>query len=132
MTAAPLTSTEIAVLRAQFPILDRVVNGHPLVYLDSAATAQKPERVIAAESAFYREANAAVHRGAHTLAADATELYEDARAEVARFLNVADNEIIFTSNATEALNLIAYALGNASLGMGGEAARPFALGPGKN
>ncbi|WAB85075.1 SufS family cysteine desulfurase [Microcella daejeonensis] len=130
MTVAPLETAEIVGVRAQFPILAQAVNGHPLVYLDSAATAQKPERVIAAEGAFYREANAAVHRGAHTLAAEATERYEDARAEVARFLAVDENEVVFTSNATEGLNLIAYALGNASLGMGGDAARPFALGPG--
>ena len=130
MPDVPLAPDEIAGLRAQFPILEQLVNGHPLVYLDSAATSQKPERVIAAEGAFYREANAAVNRGAHTLAAEATERYENARAEVARFLDVAENEVVFTSNATEALNLIAYALGNASLGMGGEAARPYALGRG--
>lgn len=130
MTAAPLEPAEVDGLRAQFPILAQTVNGHPLVYLDSAATAQKPERVIAAEGAFYREANAAVHRGAHTLAAEATERYEDARAEVARFLAVDENEVVFTSNATEGLNLIAYAIGNASLGMGGAAAAPYALRPG--
>ena len=129
-TAAPFTGAELEAIRAQFPILQREVQGHPLVYLDSAATAQKPQRVIDAESSFYATANAAVHRGAHTLAGEATELYEDARLTIARFLHVDENEVVFTSHATEALNLIAYALGNASLGMGGAAAAPYALRPG--
>ncbi|MBA4248049.1 MAG: cysteine desulfurase [Microbacterium sp.] len=115
---APFTSDELASIRSQFPILGREVNGHPLAYLDSAATAQKPSRVIEAESAFYRESNAAVHRGAHTLAGEATELYEDARRTVAAFLDVDENEVVFTSHATEALNLVAYALGTASIGRG--------------
>ena len=101
VTAAPLTDAEIAAIRAQFPILDREVNGHPLVYLDSAATAQKPRRVLDAERTYYENENAAVHRGAHTLAAEATELYEDARRTIAGFLAVAENEIVFTGNATE-------------------------------
>ncbi|MER3389804.1 MAG: SufS family cysteine desulfurase [Microcella sp.] len=129
-TAEPFTASELEVIRAQFPILQREVQGNPLVYLDSAATAQKPRRVIDAESAFYEAANAAVHRGAHTLAGEATELYEDARLTIARFLHVDENEVVFTSHATEALNLVAYALGNASLGIGGEAAAPYALKPG--
>jgi len=118
VTAAPLTSAEIEAIRAQFPILRREVNGHPLTYLDSAATAQKPDVVIDAESAFLRTANAAVNRGAHTLAGEATEAYEDARGTVARFVGVAENEVVFTSHATEALNLIASSLGTASLGRG--------------
>jgi len=128
-----LTSAEVESVRAQFPILSREVNGHPLAYLDSAATSQKPNRVIEAESTFYRESNAAVHRGAHTLAGEATELYEDARRTVAAFLAVDENEVVFTSHATEALNLVAYALGNASIGRGAGAnptAAPYALGPG--
>lgn len=129
-TAELFTGSELEAIRAQFPILQREVQGHPLVYLDSAATAQKPQRVIDAESSFYATANAAVHRGAHTLAGEATELYEDARLTIARFLQVDDNEVVFTSHATEALNLIAYALGNASLGIGGAAAAPYALTPG--
>ena len=132
-TAAALTSDELESIRAQFPILAREMNGHPLAYLDSAATAQKPVRVIEAESAFYRESNAAVHRGAHTLAGEATEIYEDARRTVAAFLAVDENEVVFTSHATEALNLVAYALGTASLGRGTGAstsAAPYALGPG--
>jgi cysteine desulfurase/selenocysteine lyase len=128
---APLTFDEIEAVRAQFPILSRELNGHPLAYFDSAATSQKPNRVIDAESAFYRESNAAVHRGAHTLAGEATELYEDARHTVAAFLAVDDNEIVFTSHATEALNLVAYALGNASIGAGASAdAALYALRPG--
>ncbi|QOD94095.1 SufS family cysteine desulfurase [Chryseoglobus sp. 28M-23] len=129
-TAEPFTGSELKAIRAQFPILQREVQGHPLVYLDSAATAQKPQRVIDAESSFYATANAAVHRGAHTLAGEATELYEDARLTIARFLHVDEREVVFTSHATEALNLIAYALGNASLGMGGAAAAPYSLQPG--
>ena len=130
-TALPLSVSEVERLRARFPILAREVNGHPLVYLDSAATAQKPDVVIEAESAFYRESNAAVHRGAHTLAGEATELYEDARQTVAAFLGVDENEVVFTSHATEALNLVAYSLGNASVGRGaGLSATEFALGPG--
>ena len=130
-TAAPLSAGEIEALRERFPILAREVNGHPLTYLDTAATAQKPDVVIDAESAFYRESNAAVHRGAHTLAGEATELYEDARQTVAAFLGVDENEVVFTSHATEALNLVAYALGTASIGRGaGAAATAFALGPG--
>lgn len=129
--AAPLSGSEIENLRARFPILSREVNGHPLVYLDTAATAQKPDVVIEAESAFYRESNAAVHRGAHTLAGEATELYEDARRTVAAFIGVDENEVVFTSHATEALNLIAYALGNASIGRGaGASAATYVLGPG--
>lgn len=130
VTAAPLTSAEIDDVRAQFPILAREVNGHPLAYLDSAATAQKPHRVIEAESVFYRKSNAAVHRGAHTLAGEATELYEDARRTIAAFLAVDENEVVFTSHATEALNLVAYALGTASIGRGAgasAAAAPYGL-----
>ena len=130
-TASPLSAGEIEALRERFPILAREVNGHPLTYLDTAATAQKPDVVIDAESAFYRESNAAVHRGAHTLAGEATELYEDARQTVAAFLGVDENEIVFTSHATEALNLVADALRTASIGRGaGAAATVFALGPG--
>ena len=130
-TASPLSTGETDAVRQRFPILAREVNGHPLVYLDSAATAQKPDVVIEAESAFYRESNAAVHRGAHTLAGEATELYEDARQTVAAFLGVDENEVVFTSHATEALNLVAYALGNASVGRGAGASAPeFAIGPG--
>lgn len=100
-----------------FPILDRTIrDGKRLVYLDSGATSQKPNVVIDAESDFYRLHNAAVHRGAHQLAEEATDAYEGARAIVANFLNADIDEIIFTKSATESLNLIAYAMGNAHAG----------------
>ena len=121
-------------IRQQFPILDQQVHGHPLVYLDSAATAQKPQCVIDAESRFYRTDNAGVHRGAHELAARATVDFEEARAKVARLVGANDaegsEEIVVTAGATAGLNLLATAFGNASLGRGGQAARRFALKPG--
>jgi cysteine desulfurase/selenocysteine lyase len=100
-----------------FPILDRTIrDGKRLVYLDSGATSQKPNVVIDAESNFYRLNNAAVHRGAHQLAEEATDAYEGARDIVANFLNAGVDEIIFTKSATESLNLVAYAMGNAEPG----------------
>ena len=126
----PLNDQLVRDLRADFPILGTQVNGHPLVYLDSGATSQKPLQVLDAERDFYLHANSAVHRGAHTLAVEATDLFEDARATVARFVGATDKELVWTSNATEALNLIAYAIGNASQGIGGEKAKQFALGEG--
>ena len=100
-----------------FPILDRTIrDGKRLVYLDSGATSQKPNVVIEAESDFYRLHNAAVHRGAHQLAEEATDAYEGAREIVATFLNASVDEIVFTKNATESLNLISYAMGNAAPG----------------
>ena len=100
-----------------FPILDRTIrDGKRLVYLDSGATSQKPNVVINAESDFYRLHNAAVHRGAHQLAEEATDAYEGAREIVATFLNASVDEIVFTKNATESLNLISYAMGNAAPG----------------
>jgi cysteine desulfurase/selenocysteine lyase len=127
---APLSDSEIEAIRADFPILGERVNEHPLVYLDSGATSQKPTAVLDAERQFLEHRNSAVHRGAHTLAALATEEFEDARATVARFVGAHDDEIVWTSNATEALNLIAYSMGNASLGSGGAAAERFRLRPG--
>ena len=126
----PLNDQLVRDLRADFPILGTQVNGHPLVYLDSGATSQKPLQVLDAERDFYLYANSAVHRGAHTLAVEATDLFEDARATVARFVGATDKELVWTSNATEALNLIAYAIGNASQGIGGEKAEQFVLGEG--
>ncbi|WP_279799821.1 SufS family cysteine desulfurase [Rothia aeria] len=126
----PLNDQLVRDLRADFPILGTQVNGHPLVYLDSGATSQKPLQVLDAERDFYLHANSAVHRGAHTLAVEATDLFEDARATVARFVGATDKELVWTSNATEALNLIAYAIGNASQGIGGEKAEQFVLGEG--
>ncbi|WP_314686214.1 SufS family cysteine desulfurase [uncultured Bifidobacterium sp.] len=125
---------DFASIRTQFPILDQTIHGHPLVYLDSAATAQKPQAVIDAESDFYRTINAGVHRGAHELAARSTQAFEDARAKVAGLVGAdsreGHEEIVVTAGATAALNLLATAFGNASLGRGGEAAKRFALGPG--
>lgn len=126
-----LTATELAAVRADFPLLSRTVRGgRPLVYLDSGATSQKPDVVLDAEQDFYQQRNAAVHRGAHQLAEEATEAFEDARAGVASFVGVDAGELVWTSNATAGLNLVAYAMSNASLGRGGAAARRFALQPG--
>jgi cysteine desulfurase/selenocysteine lyase len=100
-----------------FPILSRKIrDGKRLVYLDSGATSQKPNVVIDAESDFYRLHNAAVHRGAHQLAEEATDAYEGAREIVAQFINASVDEIVFSKNATESLNLISYAMGNAEPG----------------
>ena len=104
-------------VRKDFPIFARTIrDGKRLVYLDSGATAQKPQSVIDAEVDFYRLHNAAAHRGAHQLAEEATELFEGARAKVATFIGAAVDEIVFTKSATESLNLIAYAMGNAPAG----------------
>lgn len=128
---AGLSATELAAVRADFPLLARTVRGgRPLVYLDSGATSQKPQVVLDTEVDFYEERNAAVHRGAHQLAEEATEAFEDARAAVARFVGADTDEIVWTSGATAAINLVTYALSNASIGRGGEAARRFALAPG--
>jgi cysteine desulfurase/selenocysteine lyase len=100
-------------VRKDFPIFERTIrDGKRLVYLDSGATSQKPNSVIEAESNFYRMHNAAVHRGAHQLAEEATDAYEDARETVAKFLSGSVDEIIFTKGATESLNLLAYAFSN--------------------
>ncbi|CAN2196968.1 csdA Selenocysteine lyase/Cysteine desulfurase [Candidatus Nanopelagicaceae bacterium] len=100
-----------------FPILDRTIrDGKRLIYLDSGATSQKPNVVIDAESDFYRLHNAAVHRGAHQLAEEATDAYEGARDIVANFLNAHVDEVVFTKSATESLNLVSYAMGNAATG----------------
>jgi len=106
---------DVARIREDFPILSRKVHGDvPLVYLDSAATSQKPLSVIEAESNFYLNANAAIHRGAHALAEIATEHYESSRAAIAHFIGARPNEVVFVKNATEALNLIAYGFSNAT------------------
>ena len=124
------SALDVAAVRADFPILAQSVNGHPLAYLDSAATSQKPRAVLDAERAFLEQANAAVHRGAHTLAAEATELYEDARETVARFVGARGENLVWTSGATAGLNLVAYAIGNATAGRGGPASAALALRPG--
>ena len=111
----------IAKIRRDFPILSRKVNGHPLVYLDNAATSQKPKQVIEAIADYYQKYNANVHRGIHTLSVEATEAYEVARAKIAKFVGVGDaSEIIFVRNATEAINLVAYAWGRLNIGRGDE------------
>ncbi|MGF1654486.1 MAG: SufS family cysteine desulfurase [Actinomycetales bacterium] len=118
-----------------FPLLTRQVNGHRLVYLDSAATSQRPRQVLDAEREFVETRNAAVHRGAHTLAAEATDSYEAARATIAGFVGVHADEVVFTKNATEGLNLVAHSVLASSLdatagrpaevpGAGGLALRP--------
>jgi cysteine desulfurase/selenocysteine lyase len=108
-------------VRADFPILDQTVNGRPLVYLDSAATSQKPRQVIEAMNRYYEFANANVHRGLHVLAERATEIYENARVKVARFINAEQSEeIVWTKNATEALNLVAHGYGRKFLKAGDE------------
>ena len=105
------------VIRKDFPIFDRKIrDGKRLVYLDSGATSQKPEVVISAESNFYRNHNAAAHRGAHQLAEEATEELESAREIVANFLGGAVDEIVFTKHSTEGLNLLAYSIGNSPVG----------------
>jgi cysteine desulfurase/selenocysteine lyase len=103
--------TDLRVLRADFPILAREVNGSPLVYLDSAATTQKPLAVLDAMRSYYENSNANVHRGAHTLAAEATELYEDARGKVARFVGTSPSQLAFVRGTTTAINHIAYGWG---------------------
>ena len=125
-----LTAKEVARIKADFEILYYQVNGVDVVYLDSGATSQKPRCVYEAEQHYYENANAAVHRGAHSLAVEATEIYEGAREKVAEFIGARTNELVWTANATEALNLISYSMSNASLGRGGEAAARFRLGPG--
>jgi len=105
---------DVDALRKDFPILERTVeSGARLVYLDSGATTQKPLQVLDAERDFYLTHNAAVHRGAHQLAGEATEAYEGARHTVARLIGAEDDEIVFTKNTTEGINLVAYALENA-------------------
>ncbi|UNK72104.1 cysteine desulfurase [Microbacterium sp. H1-D42] len=130
VTPASLSEAEILRLREDFPILQTQVNGHPLVYLDSGATSQRPFAVLDAERDFATTMNAAVHRGAHTLAGEATEVFEDARSALAGFIGADDDEIVWTSNATEAVNLVAYSLSNASAGRGGPEADRLRLGPG--
>ena len=110
-------SFDVTKVRKDFPIFERTIrDAKKLVYLDSGATSQKPLSVIEAESNFYKFTNAAVHRGAHQLAEEATDAYEGARLKVASFLGAKEEEIVFTKNATESLNLVAYAMGNAQPG----------------
>lgn len=131
MTAAPFTDEELARLRADFPILSRTVRGgHPLVYLDSGATSHKPVSVLDAERHFYEHTNAAVHRGAHQLSEEGTDAYEKARETIGAFIGAPASEIVFTRNATEAINLVAYAFTNGTHGGGGGTGDRFTLRPG--
>ncbi len=131
MSALPFTPAESARIRADFAILTRTVRGgRPLVYLDSGATSHKPRQVLDAERHFYEHLNAAVHRGSHLLSEEGTDAYEAARHTVAQFIGSRDEEIVFTRNATEAINLVAYAFSNGAAGGGGGAGERFRLGPG--
>lgn len=117
----PLTLDEVQKLRQDFPILGREVRGKPLVYLDSAATTQKPLAVIEAQGRVYRELNANVHRGVHFLSQESTDAYEKSRRKIARHLGLkSDSEIIFTRGTTEAVNLVAQAWGRANIRAGDE------------
>ncbi|MGD9529117.1 MAG: aminotransferase class V-fold PLP-dependent enzyme, partial [Pseudonocardia sp.] len=131
-TVPAADTLDVDSIRADFPILTRTVrDGRPLVYLDSGATSQRPRQVLDAEREFLEQHNAAVHRGAHQLAEEATDAYESARARIAAFVGADPGEVVFTKNATEGVNLVAYAFGNASIrtGLGPESER-FVLGPG--
>ena len=112
------TTTSALDVRADFPIMSREIDGRPLVYLDSAATSQKPASVIEAMDGYYRHSNANVHRGVYRLAQEATDLFEGARARVAAFNGAETETTIFTRNATEAINLVAYAWGREHVGAG--------------
>lgn len=125
-----LDDDEVRRIRNDFPVLGQEINGKPLVYLDSGATSQNPRSVLEAEQEFYEQRNSAVHRGAHHLAVEATDAFEDARATVARFVGVEDDELIWTANATAGLNLLAYSFSNASVGRAGGEVGRFALKPG--
>jgi cysteine desulfurase / selenocysteine lyase len=114
-TTAPALPRSIDEIRAEFPILSREIGGEPLVYLDNGATSQKPLAVIDALDRYWREHNANVHRGVHTLSEEATALYEGARETVAGHLGADRREVIFVRNATEALNLVAYSWGRSNL-----------------
>jgi cysteine desulfurase/selenocysteine lyase len=125
-TALPL---DVETIRKDFAIFGRTIRDDKrLVYLDSGATSQRPRQVLDAERVFLETSNAAVHRGAHQLAEEATDAYEGARARVASFIGVHDNEVVFTKNATEGVNLVAYAMSNASTS--GPESERFRLAPG--
>jgi cysteine desulfurase / selenocysteine lyase len=115
VTSTPL---DVSTLRRDFPILQRTMQGKPLVYLDNAATSQKPRAVLDALDAYYSHSNANVHRGVYELAEEATAAYEAARAKVAAFIGASTQETIFTKNASEAINLVAYAWGRRNVRAG--------------
>ena len=116
MTAAS-TTLDLLRIRADFPILSRVMRGgKQLAYLDSGATSQKPLQVLDAERQFLTTSNGAVHRGAHQLMEESTDAYEQGREDIAAFVGADPDELVFTKNATEALNLVSYALGDDRFG----------------
>ncbi len=123
MTAL-LASYDVDLVRADFPVLAREVHGRPLVYLDNASSSHKPRQVLDAERAFVEQHYSNVHRGVHTLSQEATDSYEAARGTIARFIGAQHDEVVFTKNATEAYNLVAYSFGNAAAGS------RFSVGPG--
>src|SRR5699024_9981403 len=129
MSISELEQLDVAAIREDFPILSRTVrDGRPLVYLDSGATSQKPRRVLDAERERYERHTAAVHRGAHQLAEEATDAYEKARETIASFIGADPGEVAVTKNATEGINLVAYAMSNAATA--DDDLRRFQVGPG--
>src|SRR5207253_532776 len=111
------TTLDATAVRQDFPIFERLVNGKPLVYLDSAATSQKPRVVIDAIEDYYERYNANIHRGIYTIAEEATAAYENSRRKVAEFIGAPETaEVIFTRNTTEAINLLAYTWGRNNVG----------------
>jgi len=123
MTAL-LAPYDVEVVRADFPVLAREVHGRPLVYLDNASSSHKPRQVLDAERVFVEQHYSNVHRGVHTLSQEATDSYEAARGTIAGFIGAQHDEVVFTKNATEAYNLVAYSFGNAAAGS------RFAIGSG--
>jgi len=120
-TVPSIPALDIRAIRADFPILERQVHGKPLVFLDSAASSQKPRQVLEAMDEYYRHSHANVHRGVYTLSEEATDLYEAARKKVARFIGAkSTREVIWTRNATESINLVAYAWGRVNVRQGDE------------
>ncbi len=118
---APAAALDVERIRGDFPILQRTVRGRPLVYLDSAATTQKPRAVLDALARYYANGNANVHRGVYLLSEEATAAYDAAREKVRRFLNAAaSREIVFTRNSTESINLVAQSFGRQNVGPGDE------------
>lgn len=106
------TQLDVAAIRADFPILKRIMrSGNQLAYLDSGATSQRPLQVLDAEREFLLTSNGAVHRGAHQLMEESTDAYEQGRADIAAFVGADPDELVFTKNATEALNLVSYVVG---------------------
>ena len=129
MTAKDFSAAELEAIRSDFPILSRHGRGGaPIAYLDASATSQKPRQVIEAEADFYRLHNGAVHRDTHLLGDESTDAFERARSVLAGFIGGRADEVVWTKNATEAINLVALAIGHASCGRGGAAAERLRIG----